>query len=108
MSTPLSADKALLDRLPLPLAQLYRRARNAKSPRDAHDFAYYLWEAALKLLASTAVASYRPADPPDAKIADRLRNLARPSLGHWWELVRLLIPTLAERGSESYRGLNDF
>ena len=71
--TPMS-DRALqaddlLPRLPLPLAQLYRRAHNAKTPRDAHDFAFYLWEAALKLLAAGAAATYRPDDPPDPKIA---------------------------------------
>src|SRR5438874_12902887 len=102
MAAHLSADKALLDRLPLPLAQLYRRALNAKSARDAHDFAFYLWEAALKLLTSAVIVSYQPDDPPDPKIAERLKNLARPSLGHWWELARLLIPMLSERNVSSY------
>ena len=48
-------DDDLARRLPLPLAQLYRRAHNAKGPRDRHDTAYCLWEAALKLLGATAV-----------------------------------------------------
>jgi hypothetical protein len=37
----------LLRRLPLPLAQLYRLAHNAKTPRDRLDTAYLLWEATL-------------------------------------------------------------
>ena len=84
----------------------YRRAVNAKSSRDAHDFAFYLWEAAIKLLAIAAIAQYRSDGASDVKIDERLKNLARPSLGHWWELARLLLPILAER-HESYRTLND-
>jgi hypothetical protein len=49
-------DEALLQRLPLPLAQLYRRAHNTKTPLDRHRAAYYLCEATLKLLGSAAVA----------------------------------------------------
>ena len=51
MPSELHVDEDLLRRLPLPLAQLYRRAHNAKSPQDRHQSAFYLWEAALKLLA---------------------------------------------------------
>src|SRR5437660_1608975 len=94
MSATLSADKALLDRLPLPLAQLYRRAHNAKSIRDAHDCAVYFWEAALKLLASTAIVTASADGPPEPIVAERLRSLARPSLGHWREFIRLLVPRL--------------
>ena len=47
-------DEALAQRLSLPLAQLYRRAHNAKTARDRHLTAFYLWHAALKLLASAA------------------------------------------------------
>ena len=39
-------DEELGRRLPLRLAQLYRRAQNAKTPFDRHQAAYYLWEAA--------------------------------------------------------------
>src|SRR5438874_10414045 len=96
---PAPADE-LLRRLPLPLAQLYRRAHNAKSPRDAHDCAVYLWEAALKLLASSAIVTAAAEGPPPPEIAERLKNLARPSLGHWREFVRLLLPRV-----EAYRAL---
>jgi hypothetical protein len=35
-------DESLVRRLPLPLAQLYRRAHNAKTPLECHHLAYYL------------------------------------------------------------------
>jgi hypothetical protein len=98
MAELLAPDDALLRRLPLPLAQLLRRAHNATSPLERHLTAFYLWEAALKLLSSAAVVAYAQQDSPDAALMERLQNLARQSLGHWWEFVRLLVPWLAERG----------
>ncbi len=56
--------------LPLPVAVLARRVRNAKSPKERHDTAYYAWEASVRL----AVAARPPADPGP---------LALPSAGHW-------------------------
>src|SRR4051794_33952142 len=79
-------DEAIARKLPLPLAQLYRRAHNAKSAAALHNNAYFLWEAGLKLLASVAIAeyAYKPeAQARDTEIAKRLHNLARPALGHW-------------------------
>ena len=32
----------------------------------------------------------------------RLTGLARPTLGHWWEFVRLLVPALANAGDEYF------
>src|SRR5439155_21757651 len=90
-------DETLAQRLPLPLAQLYRRAVNAKTARDRHDAAYYLWEAGLKLLGAIAVVAYAERPHPEPALTERLQNLARPALGHWWEFVRLLLPKLAER-----------
>src|SRR5438132_2387460 len=107
MLDPRAPADEFLRRLPLPIAQLYRRAVNAKSARDAHDFAFYLWEAAIKLLASSAVVNYRSGGTPDPKIDERLKNLARPSLGQWWEFVRLAVPWLAQSGSEEFRSLNE-
>jgi WD40 repeat protein/serine/threonine protein kinase/tetratricopeptide (TPR) repeat protein len=95
-------DDELARRLPLPLAQLYRRAHNAKGPRDRHDTAYCLWEAALKLLGATAVVAYAEHGAPAPELAERLRNLARPALGHWWEFVRLLVPVLADAGDAGF------
>src|SRR5262245_41550350 len=96
MTLPSTLDEDLLRRLPLPLAQLYRRAHNAKAPLERHQAAYYLWEAALKLLGVVAVAEYVESGDQDSALAERLRNLARPALGHWWEFVRRLTPVLAD------------
>ncbi len=51
-------DEELLQRLPLPIAQLRRRSQNATTPLECHHAAFYLWEAALKLLGSVAVVEY--------------------------------------------------
>src|SRR6476660_8828610 len=91
-------DEDLLRKLPLPLAQLYRRAHNAKTALERHQAAYYLWEAALKLLGVVAVVEYVESGDQDAALAERLQNLARPALGHWWEFVRRLAPVLADAG----------
>jgi hypothetical protein len=97
MRAELPCDETLARRLPLPLAQLYRRAHNAKNARDRHDAAYYLWEAALKLLGSAAVVSFLQARrAPADRLAEALQNLARPAVGHWWEIVRLLTVELAD------------
>ena len=36
-----------------------------------------------------------------------LQNLARPSLGHWWELLRRLTPILAEGGDPAFGAVRD-
>src|SRR5262245_23262126 len=95
-------DDAALHRLPLPLAQLARRAANAKTAAERHSAAYYLWETGLKLLGAVAVVAYAELDDHDAQLAERLKNLARPSLGHWWEFVRRLLPVLADRGDAGF------
>src|SRR5947209_18297619 len=93
---PVLCDEDFLRRLPLPLAQLYRRAHNAKTALDRQLAAYYLWEAALKLLGSAAIVTCaeRPG-PPDPDLAELLQSLARPALGHWWAFARRLLPLLA-------------
>src|SRR5262249_24324428 len=55
---------------PYPIRALFRRARNAKSPKERHDTAYFAWEASVRFgVAATP--------PPD------LSSLALPSTGHW-------------------------
>ena len=100
-------DEDLARRLPLPLAQLYRRAHNAKTPLDRHNAAYCLWEAALKLLGSVAIVAHAERGAVAPELAERLQNLARPALGHWWEFVRLLVPPLAEAGDEGFRQVRE-
>jgi WD40 repeat protein/serine/threonine protein kinase len=100
-------DEELLQRLPLPLAQLYRRAQNAKTPFESHLAAYYFWESALKLLAATAVVEYAELNEHDPGLTEMLRNLARPAVGHWWEFVRRLVPVLADRGDEGFGAVRE-
>jgi serine/threonine protein kinase len=107
MRLDLAIDEALIQRLPLPLAQLYRRAHNAKTPLERHLTAFYLWEAGLKLLASVAVVHYAEHGTRDPELTERLHNLARPSLGHWWEFARRLVPMLAERGEAPFGPVRD-
>lgn len=61
--------------LPLPIAQLLRRARNAKSPKERHDTAFFAWEASVRLCAA--------AGPPSEPLA-----LTHPSLGQWLAALR--------------------
>src|SRR5262245_59297730 len=95
MTRDLAYGEALLRRLPLPLAQLHRQAQNALEPFERHQAAYFLWEAALKLLGSVAVVTYAELAVQDPKVVEALPSLARPSLGDWWEAVRLLVTALA-------------
>jgi YD repeat-containing protein len=108
MSPALSLDEDLVRRLPLPLAQLCRRAHNANGAHNRHQAAYFLWEAGLKLLASVAIAEYAVRGQPDLALTERLTNLARPLISHWWEFIRLLVPTLADAGDEAFARVRDF
>ncbi len=107
MPDAIVCDEGLLARLPLPLAQLYRRAHNAKAPLDRHQTAFYLWEAALKLLGSVAVITYAELPQHEAELAELLQKLARPALGHWWEIVRRLLPVLADQDDPGFGAARD-
>src|SRR4051794_14211732 len=78
-----------IGRMPLPLAQLYRRALNAKSTLDRHHNAYYLAEAALKLTASLRIGVVLAQDiEPGVPLAQSLEALCLPSVGHWVSFLR--------------------
>lgn len=90
-----------LVRLPLPLAQLYSRAYNAKDGRSRHDNCFYLFEALIKLTSCSLIASYvdgiRRGDRRSGKLDKPLAQLALPSLGQWVGFVRELSRHFAER-----------
>jgi WD40 repeat protein/serine/threonine protein kinase/tetratricopeptide (TPR) repeat protein len=90
-----------LVRLPLPLAQLYCRAHNAKDARSRHDNAFYLFEALVKLAAAPAVAAYLDEvrlGLPRVRDLDRLlAQLALPSLGQWVAILRELARHFSQR-----------
>ncbi|MCE9546422.1 MAG: protein kinase [Planctomycetia bacterium] len=83
-----------LVRLPLPLAQLYSRAYNAKDPRSRHDNTFYLFEALIKLAATPLVAAYveglAQGGPHVEAIDKQLSQLVLPSLGQWSGILREL------------------
>jgi tetratricopeptide (TPR) repeat protein/serine/threonine protein kinase len=88
-------------RLPLPLAQLYARAHNAKEARARHDNAFYLFEALVKLAATPAVACYlhecEQGQPRDPALDRLLAQLALPSLGQWLAIFRALARHFGQR-----------
>jgi hypothetical protein len=98
----LAFDDDLARRLPLPLAKLYRRGHNSEEPLERHQAALYLWETIFKLLGSTAIIAYAERKAQDPTLSRRLQNLARPSLGHWCEWIRLLVPVLAEAKDDGF------
>ncbi|MBI4605984.1 MAG: hypothetical protein HY721_28805 [Planctomycetes bacterium] len=82
-------DDELVARLPLPLAQLYRRTRNAKSALDRHHNAYYLAEATLKLAACLRIGvALANGLEPRSELAQALEDLCLPSVGHWVGYLR--------------------
>jgi YD repeat-containing protein len=97
----------LLQRLPLPLAQMYGRANNTRTVLQLHQTAYYLWEVALKLLGASAIVAYAERERTDPLVEERLRSLSRPSLGHWWEFIRRLVPVLADDGDAGFIAVRD-
>jgi hypothetical protein len=58
MSTEPVFNGDLVRRLPLPLAHLYRRAHSSRTPQERHLEAYFLWEAALRLLGAVSLVQY--------------------------------------------------
>jgi hypothetical protein len=101
MSSTFAVDEDLIRRLPMPLAQLYHSAHSHKTAVQRCSAAYYLWEGALKLLGCTAVVAYAQAGRP-GPARDELTQLLQPSVGHWWEFVRLLVPALADAGDDAF------
>jgi hypothetical protein len=79
-------------RLPLPVAQLYSRAYNAKDARSRHDNCYYLFEVLIKLSACPLTACYvqgiRRGGQRVARLDQLLLQLAFPSLGQWMAILR--------------------
>src|SRR5688572_19700915 len=100
MSGGSSRGDELATRLPLPLAQLYRRASNAKTALDRHHHAYYLAEATLKLAACARIGvALASGLEPRSTLAHALEQLCLPSVGHWVGFLR--------EAAESLRGRSD-
>ena len=64
--------------------------------------------AGLKLLGSVAVIEYAECtDLHTDELENCLRCLAHPSLGHWWGLVRRLVPILGKSDDPGFRKVRD-
>ena len=101
--------RELVTRLPLPLAQLYNRARNAKTPLDRHSYAFYLWEAAIRLLGSVAVVEYAAQIESGQSIErQHLPSLSTSSFAIWADQIERLAPTLASVDDASFRQICEF
>ena len=87
---------ALQDRLPMPLAQLCKRALRSDAPSDRHHAAFYLAEASVKLAASARIGRWLDRGcTPGGDLAKRLEGLLLPSLGHWCGWFRDVSAALA-------------
>lgn len=84
--------------MPLPLAQLLRRAENAKTPLERHLAGYYLWEATVKLWAVISLIESREYCPHDAQLVPYIQSLSNPSMGHWWGLAKTATQVLSRAG----------
>jgi hypothetical protein len=74
-----------------PFGALVERARNATSPLERHNAAYYLAECALKVAAALRVVLWMEHRlEPESPLARDLEGLLRPSTGHWVDLLRRL------------------
>src|SRR5687768_6647979 len=99
MFRELCVNERFVKSLPLPLAQLYCRAHHAKTPLERLQAAYFLWEAAVKLLASVTLAEVGELGR-GPNFNQPLQNPACPDAQHWWESARDLLPILAESHPE--------
>jgi len=106
MSGTVPRNDELLGRLPL--AQLYRRAVNAKTPLDRHHHAYYLAEAALKLTACLRIGvALAGGLEPRVPLAQSLEQLCLPSVGHWVGFLRDATDYLRRRPDSALLPLGD-
>ncbi|MGB1124061.1 MAG: serine/threonine protein kinase [Phycisphaeraceae bacterium] len=93
-------------RLPLPLAQLYSRAHNAKDTRTRHDNCFYIFESLIKLATCPLIGSYlddlKRGKEHNQNVDRALSHLALPSLGQWVGMLRELARHYGE--SDTTRG----
>jgi serine/threonine protein kinase len=96
--------RELQNELPMPLAQLLRRALRAEPGAERHLAAFYLAEASLKLAATLRIGRWLDHGAPDADLAKRLEALVLPSLGHWCGFLRQVAEALEDDPAAAVRG----
>jgi hypothetical protein len=93
--------RALAAELPMPLAQLVARFCHAEPGIHAHDAAFFLAEASIKLAASARILRWvEVALEPGGELAKSVEGLMCPSLGHYVSLWARTGAALARRGAD--------
>jgi serine/threonine protein kinase/formylglycine-generating enzyme required for sulfatase activity len=54
-----------------------------------------------------AIVEYASRGEHKPGLAERLKTLARPTLGHWWEFARELVPVLTAQGDQGFSAVRD-
>ncbi len=89
--------RKLMQRLPLPLAQLVRKIINTDEPLQRHRVAYQLAEATLKLATTVRIGLWFERDgQSSSEVASRLAKLNHPTISHWVQLLEPLSTALAQ------------
>lgn len=83
--------------LPLPLEAAIGRALAQRENGARHEGLILAWELAVRILAATLWATCRHVGADSPELRRATANLARPSFGHWVELVRCSAVLLRER-----------
>lgn len=79
---------------PLPVAKLYEAMQLETEARQRVRKLVDLFERTAQYLVLVGLASYQQQGLSDPKVEDLRSELARPSLGHWVELLKALSKTL--------------
>ncbi len=102
-------DRDVGDRFPYPLVGTYNRALfQTPDPAEAHEYLLDLFEVTLKYLAAIAIAQYLADGVRDAQLDHDLRELQRPSLGHWQGWLRDTLRVFEDDERRLLASLRDF
>jgi DeoR/GlpR family transcriptional regulator of sugar metabolism len=83
--------ESILHDYPYPIAKCYERLIRTRERGERWDAIRYLFEVSLKYAASVAIAQYLQSGAASAATNGSFACLARPSLGHWLNLLRLCV-----------------
>jgi|GEM_PF-3230849 len=81
-------NNTIRNEFPYPIAKAYLRAVNADEPVERFTLIGYLFEVALKFIASVSIAEYVQSRRRDESVNKTLQGINRPSLGNWAGFLR--------------------
>ena len=96
MTTDRTIDLTVRRGFPQPIAGAWHRVAVASSDAERMRHATAALEVILRTLSSMALADYLRGGPVP-RVEEALAPLSRPSLGHWAQLLRVLIHALGDR-----------